>query len=150
MRRDPERGIWHGSYGSKAVRACAYEVFGPTWRVELQPRRLALPTAARPLRLLDLRGEAAVDAGVTAELAKWPDPRMTRAWSRHFHSLLVEGEPVDGLVYESAWSGLPCVALYERAANGLDCDHPCGFPLTEPPIRDELLALASEKRFSLA
>lgn len=100
--------------------------------------------------MLDLRGEAALEAGVTAELAKWPDPRLTWAWARFFHTLEVGESPLDGLLYGSAWNDLPCVALYERARGKLHCSDPCSYPLSEPGVRDELLRVAEQYGFSIA
>jgi hypothetical protein len=147
-----DRAIWYGSWGPQAIRSCGVEIFGDTGRIRLRPYRLAVPVTTRELVLVDLRADGALAAGATAELPKWPDLRMTWAWARHLHGVTVDGVPVDGLTWDSARSNLPCLALFERAADALTV--PAGrrdsFPLTYPPVRDELLRLVRDYGFTLA
>jgi hypothetical protein len=148
----PGLGIWYGSWGPDGIRSCGVEVFGEDRRIRLRPGRLAVPVVTRRLVLADLQGDGGLVAGATAELPKWADMRMTWAWARHFHGLTIDGELVDGIAWDSARSNLPCLALFERAADGLarPPSGTCSFPLTQPHVRDELLALVRDFGFSLA
>jgi hypothetical protein len=145
-------GVWYGSWGSQAIRSCGIEFFGGTRRIALRPSRLAVPHTTRTHALVDLRGPAALAAGATAELPKWPDMRMTWAWARHLHGLTIDSRPVDGIAWEGARSSLPCVMLFERAADGLACPASgrCSFPLTQPHVRDQLLTLVRDFGYTLA
>jgi hypothetical protein len=147
----PDLGIWYGSWGPDGIRSCGIEVFGEDRRIRLRPGRLAVPVVTRRLTLVELRGDGAMHAGATAELPEWPDLRMTWAWARHFHGLTVDGQPVDGIAWDSARSNLPCLALFERAADGIACppSGTCSFALTQPHVRDQLLTLVRDFGFTL-
>jgi hypothetical protein len=147
----PDLGSWYGSWGPQAIRCCGIEVFGDTRRIALRPSRLAVPQTTRELVLADLRGAGALAAGATAELPKWTDMRMTWAWARYFHGLTLDGQLVDGIAWDSARSNLPCLALFERAANGLACPASgrCSFALTQPHVRDQLLTLVGDFGYTL-
>lgn len=148
----PDLGIWYGSWGPDGIRSCGIEVFGDDRRIHLRPGRLAVPVVARRLILIDLRGEDAMHAGATAELPKWADMRKTWAWARHFHGLSIAGEPVDGIAWDSARSNLPCLALFEHAADGIarPSSGICSFPLTQRDVHDQLLTLVRDFGFTIA
>lgn len=124
------------------MRVCIVEVFGDTGIIELDPWRRAVTTLSRDLKLLDLRGNAAMRAGVTAELAKAGDYAFTQAWSRYFYDHSADYGKVDGLIYGSAHNDEDAIALYERAKDALECKRPCSLALSDPRLIDEILIIA--------
>jgi hypothetical protein len=85
------------------------------------------------MRLLDLRGRAAMRAGTVAAISAG-DHVLSQPWSRYFwEHPEIYGE-LDGLFYVSAYNGQPAVALYERARDGLEVPRGRDAPLTDPAV----------------
>ncbi|MEO7715597.1 MAG: RES family NAD+ phosphorylase [Capsulimonas sp.] len=137
---DPDRGIY---YAAKAFSCCIAEIFGDTRIIDRPHLRVAMPSVTRKLRLLDLRGAAAMGAGTIAALSGHGDRALTQAWSRYFYE-----EPslaaCDGLLYHGAHNAQVAYALYERARDGLTCSPGDVCDLNEPWLRPELLRIALE------
>jgi hypothetical protein len=140
---DPERAVW---YGGLDLETCVLEVFGPLARIELTPRRLALPIAERALELLDLSGEHDPAIG---DIAWTPERQRTWAFAREVHGNAGRFAAVDGIIWPSGWTGRPCVALFERAREALRCPPRCSVALTHPRVADGLLRIAGERRLGL-
>lgn len=117
---EDDRGIW---YAGRTLDTALIEVFGsadPARVVDLGgTERAAVVRASRPLRLLDLRGAAALRAGTVHALCAIPDYHLPQAWSRYFHEHPEIYGEVDGLLYPGAHDSGACVALYERASAAL-------------------------------
>lgn len=129
--------------------ACAVvEVFGDSREIELAPWRVARPAVTAPIRLLDLRENGAMLAGTFTELTKTSDLSLTWAWSRLFYEN-GDYEAPDGLLYAGAHNDGPCVALFERAQERLDCVN-CSLPLDHPLVFDELIQIADDHNMGLA
>ena len=135
---DPDRGIY---YAAKEFSCCIAEIFGDTRQIDRPHLRVATPTVTRKLRLLDLRGAAAMGAGSIAALSGDGDRTLTQAWSRYFYE-----EPslsnCDGLIYRGAHNAEVAYALYERARDGLACSPADVCELNEPWLRPELMRIA--------
>jgi len=140
------RGI---HYSAPSLSACVVEVFGDTGLIEPQDFQLALLGTHRPLSLIDLRGSGAMRAGSVAALSATADRALSQHWSRFFYdTILVDGQPIDGLLYSNAHNGETAVALYERAEDALVCAH--DLPLTAPRLRSQLLAIAADHAMTMA
>lgn len=135
---DPDRGIY---YAALTLSCCLVEVFGDTRLIDRPQVHVALPTLTRDLRLLDLRGAAAMRAGTVAALSGEGDRVLTQAWSRHFYEE-VSLQRCDGLIYRGAHNAEVAFALYERARDGLECPAGQAVSLAEPLLRPELLRIA--------
>jgi hypothetical protein len=120
---DPDRAVYYGAWSSdrgEAFSSCLVEVFGDTGLVTPGDFQVAMPTALRPLRLLDLRGHGAMRAGTVAAIAKC-EHRDAQPWSRFFYENAATYTEVDGLIYRNAHNDEPAVMLYERAEGALVC-----------------------------
>lgn len=136
-------------YAAPTLSCCIVEVFGDIGLIEFQEWHLAALTLARPLRLLDLRGAAAMRAGSVAALSHAPDHRLGQAWSRHFYEEPVY-QPADGLLYAGAHNGEDAVTLYERAEGALICSATDVLRLDDPALRPALLGIAHANHLLVA
>jgi hypothetical protein len=76
-------------------------------------------SATAPLRLLDLRGNACFDLGISTDIvgAKAHDE------ARAFSQILYDSTDLDGILYTSRLRRrTPCIAIYERAVKSLRAD----------------------------
>ena len=79
--------------------------------------------------------------GSVAALCMTADRALTQAWSRYFYA-----EPMyddcDGVRFHSAHNNEPAIALYERAADALECSVDEVIALSDLYLRLELEAIA--------
>lgn len=136
---DAERGIYYAAF---SLSACMVEVFGDTGVVEYTPWHVAYPRLARTLRLLDLRAAGAMRAGTVAAITKVPDVTLSQAWSRFFYERDDLYSTIDGLAYYNAHNDEDAIALYERAANAVECPPELILPLSHPGLEDEIYDIA--------
>jgi hypothetical protein len=144
---DPERGIY---YAALSLSSCLVEIFGDTGVIDYGEWHVAMPHLARDLRLLDLRGAGAMRAGSVAALAKVPDPPLSQAWSRYFYENEAHFPRIDGLSYFNAHNDEEALALYERAADALDCPDDRIIRLDHGALRPAILAIAERHSLILA
>jgi hypothetical protein len=138
---DVERGIY---YAAMTLSGCLVEVFGDTGVVDLGSHHVASPILRRDLRLLDLRHNGAMRAGTKAAIAKVPDGSLSQAWSRHFYETIGVYGVVDGLIYLNAHNDEEAVALYERAADALECPPDRVMRLEDEALRAAVLEAADD------
>jgi len=143
-RDDAERGILYAAF---TLSCCVVEVFDALELVAPQGWIYARLTTTRDLRLLDLRGKAAMGVGTVAALSKRRHA-MAQAWSRYFYEDPAFGE-VDGLLYNAAHNDEQAVALYERAADALMTSSSRQTPLDSRKLRRRLLQVADDHNLAL-
>jgi hypothetical protein len=120
------------------------EVFGDRRTIEVGHYCAASVQVTRNLRLLDLRGAAAMKNGTVAGLSGIPDRRLTQEWSRFFYKNTDLYEPIDGVIYANAHNGQDSVALYERSHNALQCSAQDVMPLNHKLLRADIRRVAKE------
>ncbi len=136
--RRERRGIW---YGGLTLSCAVVEAFDIGF-VDPGSKRLARARTTRNMRLLDLRGRAAMRAGTVAAISAG-NHVLSQPWSRYFwEHPEIYGE-LDGLFYLSAHNGQRAVAVYERARDGLEVPRGRDAPLTDPAV------LAAVRRVAL-
>ncbi len=138
---DAGRGIY---YAAMTLSGCLVEVFGDTGVVDLHRHYVASPILRRDLRLLDLRRNGAMRAGTKAAIAKVSDRGLSQAWSRHFYETTGVYAVVDGLIYLNAHNDEVAVALYERAADALECPPDRVMRLEDEALRAAVLEAADD------
>src|SRR5262249_28385087 len=79
---------------------------------ELEMWACAELEVASPLRLADLRGDAALRMGIPSDVAHAADWHRSQLWSVAVHSHQVQP---DGFIYVSRFTGEPNLAIFERA-----------------------------------
>lgn len=138
---DGERGIY---YAATTLPGCLVEIFGDTGVVDLHRHHVASPILKRDLCLLDLRRNGAMKAGTKVAIAKVADRSLSQAWSRHFYEKTQVYGDVDGLIYLNAHNDDEAVALYERAADALDCPPERVIELDDEALRAAVLEAADD------
>ncbi len=142
----PHRGIY---YASATFAGCLVEIFGDSTFVGFGERRVAYVRLTRDLAVLSLCGHGAMRAGITTALTVYPRRRLTQEWSRYFYSRDDLYARVDGLMWNSAHNGDVVFALYERAADALECPPDWSIRLDDPDLRPAILDLAAENGLSV-
>lgn len=138
---DPARGIYYGGWStdqSNGLSSCLVEIFGDTGIVEFEHWHIAMPVVRRNLRLLDLRGKAAMNAGTVAAVAAC-DHTLSQPWSRYFYETPATYPDIDGILYPNAHNHEIALALYEGTRDDLVCPPDRIIPLDHPDLRPTIL-----------
>ena len=104
-------------------------------------------TPARPMRLLDIRGDFGAANGASATFNA-ADKATTREWARAVHR---QWPDMDGLLYTAKVSGGDAIALFANAA-GIPVwpDRPAyARALTDPAARPDFEAVAAQMHWEL-
>ncbi|WP_013323995.1 RES family NAD+ phosphorylase [Gloeothece verrucosa] len=128
---DSERGIYYAAF---TLSGCLVECFGDTGVIEIKDQCVAQVQLTRTIKLLDLRGSAAMKAGSVAALAKDADRKLTQTWSRYFYEQDSIYSVVDGIIYYNAHNDEKAVALFERAKSALFCPPEQVIRLDDPEL----------------
>jgi hypothetical protein len=122
-RFDDPIGRFRVCYFGTTVDVCFAETFlrNPPVRIlaldDLAGSSIATVELRRDLRLAPIHGRSLARLGVTAELAIGSDYATAQLWSR---ALWEHGDQPDGILYRSRHDDSAlCVAVYDRAKNGL-------------------------------
>ncbi len=105
-----------------AFNSCLLEIFGDVGIIsenDLNTLSICWIKINRQLLLLDLRGSGALRAGSVAALSATPDRALSQEWSRYFYENENIYSRIDGIIYQSAYNGMPTLVLYERAEGAL-------------------------------
>lgn len=138
-RIDPERSVIYAGF---TLSCCLVEVFGDGGIVKIEQQQLAFITLKNALKLLDLRGSAAMAAGTLAALSSITERDISQAWGRYFYENQQLYGEIDGLIFAGAHNGEDAVCLYERAESKLTSAHVEILNLNHPDLRDTILSIA--------
>lgn len=108
---DLERGI---NYWGFTFKCCLVEVFGDTRIIDVNDYHLAKITLTQPLKLLDLIGDGAMQAGTVNSISQISDRHLSQAWGKYFYETISVYGEVDGLIFGNAHNNEHSIALYER------------------------------------
>ena len=136
---DPKRSV---IYASPTLSCCLVEIFGDGGIIRVEQQQLAFITLKNALKLLDLRGSAAMAAGTLAALSSITERSISQAWGRYFYENSQLYGEVDGLIFAGAHNGEDAVCLYERAESKLTSAHVEILNLNHPDLRDTILSIA--------
>ncbi|OUL29824.1 RES family NAD+ phosphorylase [Nostoc sp. 106C] len=144
---DQERGIY---YLAPKLSSCLVEVFGDVGCIEITDQQIAIVTATRDLKLLDLRGTGAMRAGANeATLAKTEKRSLSQAWSRYFYEQPAIYTQIHGLIYCNAHNNEDAIAIYERAEHFFICRPENVLPLKHELLRGPILKAADENNLEV-
>jgi RES domain len=145
------RGVYYAApvYGLKeeqrrdAISCCLAECFGDSREIEaINERKICCIKVINELKFLDLRGDAAMQAGMTAGIGADSNRETTQSWSRFIYENTNVYGNIDGLIYSSRNNAKDSVVIYERASSKLELA--TAMSLTHPKIRP-LIEEISEK-----
>ena len=153
---DSERSV---IYASPTLSCCLIEIFGDGGIIKIEQQQLAFITLRNALKLLDLRGSAAMAAGTVAALSSITERSISQSWGRYFYENQQLYGEIDGLIFAGAHkrsdpasserrkgtltkTGEDAVCLYERAESKLTSAHVEVLNLNHPDLRDTILSLA--------
>ncbi len=137
---DPDRSV---IYAGRTLSCCIVEIFSTGGVVKLEQHQVAFITLGDTLKLLDLRGSAAMAAGTVAALSSITERDISQAWGKYFYEHPELYGTVDGLIFSGAHNAEDAVALYERAKSKLALAKIEILPLNHPDLRDGILSIAN-------
>ncbi|WP_036486812.1 RES domain-containing protein [Myxosarcina sp. GI1] len=114
---DLDRGI---NYWGFTLSCCLVEVFGDTRVIEVDEYEVALLTLNQSIKLLDLRGAAAMKAGTLSSVSQIAERNLSQLWGKYFYEETEIYGTIDGLIFSNAHNSEDSIALYERAKPQLD------------------------------
>lgn len=139
---DPDRSVIYAGF---TLSCCIAEYFGDGTIINSQNVKLALIYLAEEVKLLDLRGEAAMKAGTVAAISGIIDRNITQKWSKYFYEHPELYGNVDGLIFSGAHNGEDAIALYERCQSKIDKSDVEEIELANPSLRRTLIRIASRQ-----
>jgi hypothetical protein len=137
---DPDRGIMYAGF---SLSCCLVEVFGDQGLIDIKQQKVAHITLTQSLKLLDLRGSGAWDAGSVVAMATDGKRRLTQAWGRYFYEHPELYGQIDGLMFNNAHNGESAISLYERAEPQIVSAKTVVQDLNDPALRNKLLVIAN-------
>ncbi len=93
---DPQRSV---IYAGLSLSCCLVEIFGDGGVIRIEQQQLAFITLKDTLKLLDLRGSAAMAAGTVAALSSITERNISQAWGRYFYDNPQLYGEIDGLMF---------------------------------------------------
>ncbi len=152
---DTERRI---CYVALSLSSCLVEVFGDECfgdkhndYAQVTDHNLAILTLKSNLKLLDVRGSGAMQAGANdATLAKTEQRGISQAWSRYFYEQQAIYPEIQGIIYGNAHNNEDAIAFYERAKNFLTCQIEDVWMLSDPKLRRYILQATKNNNLRLA
>lgn len=142
----PARHSHHGVLYLASDLPCAVaETYGDARLVAPTPtQRLGVIRTTRPLVLADTRGAAAIPLGVPAGALRTRNRPLTKGVARALYAQT----DAFGILYEGWFTGGTCVALWERARDGIELLDDRG--LDDPAVAADLIVIADELFYAAA
>ncbi|MEN9517470.1 MAG: hypothetical protein RLZZ381_58 [Cyanobacteriota bacterium] len=131
-------------YAGFSLSCCIVEYFGDGEIINLENIRLAIIYLNKELKLLDLRGKAAMAAGTVTAISAITQTKITQAWGRYFYEHIELYDRVDGLIFSGAHNGEDAIALYERAEAIISSSKVKKIDLKSETLRSTILKIADE------
>jgi hypothetical protein len=131
-------------YAGFTLSCCIAEYFGDGEIVNVENIRLAIIYLSKELKLLDLRGKAAMAAGTVTAISAITQTKITQAWGRYFYEHIELYDRVDGLIFSGAHNGEDAIALYERAEAIISSSKVKEIDLKNETLRSTILKIADE------
>jgi hypothetical protein len=143
---DPDRAVY---YAALTLSSSVVEVFGEDRVIDRGTFRAVYSTLKHQIVLLDLRGNAAIRAGVAHAIGQIEDANKTQAWARYIYETTKTYGTVDGLLYANSHNGAGAILLYERARPAIVACAQRIRRLAAPAMEVELLRIADATGFAL-
>lgn len=135
---DSSRGVF---YAAPSLQCCLLECFGDEFVIDPTDARLTVLAVKRDLRVLDLRGQAAVNAGTVAAVNQDGDRRTTQDWGRYWYEH-PDMAGIEGLLFAGAHDGDDALVVNERCGDAFE--PLLDLPMLDPHVLAEVLVVADE------
>jgi hypothetical protein len=143
---DSERAVYYAAF---TLSGAIVEVFGEDRVIDRGAFRAVYSRLKEKLLLLDLRGDAAIRAGVIHAIGQIEDSAKTQAWARYIYETHETYGAIDGLIYSNAHNGEDAIVLYERAQPAIATSAQRVRRLATPQLETDLLRIADATGFAL-
>ncbi len=138
---NPDRGIIYAGY---TLSCCLVEVFGDDGIIDIEAQELATITLNQNLKLLDLRGDGAWNAGTVSAITNDGTRVLTQAWGCYFYENTQIYGQIGGIIFNNAHNSEEAIALFERAKNQITSAKISTQSLKSNSIRKEILLTAKK------
>ena len=143
---DPERRIIYAGF---SLSGCIAEYFGDGEIINVENIKLAIIYLNQEIKLLDLRGKAAMSAGTVTAISAITQREITQAWGRYFYEHIELYDRVDGLIFSGAHNGEDAIALYERVESTITYSKVKVIDLGSETLKSTILRIADEHGFDV-
>jgi hypothetical protein len=137
---DSERSVIYAGF---SLSCCLVEVFGDAGVIETKNWQIANITLTQGLKLLDLKGEAAWNAGTVTAISATAQRKVSQAWSRYFYENVRLYGLIDGLIFNNAHNGEEAIVMYERAVEKIASAQIKVLALSNPALTESILEIAN-------
>lgn len=131
-------------YAGFSLSCCIAEYFGDGEIVNVENIKLSIIYLSKELKLLDLRGTAAMAAGTVAAISGITQRKKPQAWGKYFYEQVELYSKVDGLIFSGAYNGEDAIALYEKAEVIISSSKVKEIDLKSETLRSTILKIADE------
>lgn len=138
---NPDRGIIYAGY---TLSCCLVEVFGDDGIIDIEAQELATITLNQNLKLLDLRGDGAWNAGTVSAITNDGTRVLTQAWGCYFYENTQIYGQIGGIIFNNAHNSEEAIALFERVKNQITAAKISTQSLKSNSIRKEILLTAKK------
>jgi hypothetical protein len=139
---DPQRRIIYAGF---TLSCCIAEYFGDGEIINVENIKLAIIYLDKELKLLDLRGAAAMAAGTVSAISGITQREITQAWGRYFYEHIELYGEIDGLIFSGAHNGEDTIALYERAESIIHLSKLKAMDMASDTLRKTVIHVADEQ-----
>ena len=136
---DSERSVIYAGF---TLSCCLVEIFGDGGVIEIKQQQIAYITLKQNLKLLDLRGSAAMAAGTVAAISSITQRDITQKWGKYFYEHPELYSMVDGLIFSGAHNSEDALLLYERAKSHIKSADIEILNLNHPDLLEPILEIA--------
>jgi hypothetical protein len=132
-------------YAGFTLSCCIAEYFGDGEIINVENIKLAIIYLSKELKLLDLRGKAAMAAGTVTAISAITQKEITQAWGRYFYEHIELYGEIDGLMFSGAHNGEDAIALYERAESVIHSSKLKAMDMASDTLRKTVIHIAEEQ-----
>ncbi|MGB5634749.1 MAG: RES family NAD+ phosphorylase [Waterburya sp.] len=143
---NPDRRIIYAGF---SLDCCIAEYFGDGEIINVENIKLAIIYPNKEIKLLDLRGKAAMAAGTVTAISAITQREITQAWGRYFYEHIELYDRVDGLIFSGAHNGEDAIALYERVEETINSSKVKVIDLGSETLKSTILRIADEHGFDV-
>ncbi|MGV2831555.1 RES family NAD+ phosphorylase [Myxosarcina sp. GI1(2024)] len=129
-------------YAGRTLSCCLVEIFGDGGVIAIEPQQIAFLTLTNNIKLLDIRGSGAMEAGTVAAISSITQRDISQAWGKYFYEHPELYDEIEGLIFSGAHNGEDAIMLYERAKVKIESARVEVLNLNHPDLVAPILEIA--------